>query len=200
MVKKNEKVVCGNKVRNILIAQGKELRNRRDYFLKNVKDLTKLYLIISNHYIYLKQYNMKKRANILQNFYFICWFWIYKYIAMTSEYSRMKNSRISLFLPFNYPYVFKYVCRLPWRFRWWRICLQFRRPGFDTWFGKILWKRAWQPTPVFLPGESSWTEEPGRLQSKGSHRKGHDWATNYKHKYVCGHVSVTLYYFSFLYG
>ena len=27
---------------------------------------------------------------------------------------------------------------------------------------------AWQPTPVFLPGESPWTEEPGRLQSMGS--------------------------------
>ena len=23
------------------------------------------------------------------------------------------------------------------------------------------WKRAWLPTPVFLPGESPWTEEPG---------------------------------------
>ena len=28
-------------------------------------------------------------------------------------------------------------------------------------------KRVWQPTPVFLPGESPWTEEPGRLQSIG---------------------------------
>ena len=26
------------------------------------------------------------------------------------------------------------------------------------------WRRKWQPTPVFLPGESPWTEEPGRLQ------------------------------------
>ena len=26
--------------------------------------------------------------------------------------------------------------------------------GFDPWVGKIPWKRAWQPTPVFLPGES----------------------------------------------
>ena len=25
----------------------------------------------------------------------------------------------------------------------------------------------WQPTPVFLPGESPWTEEPGGLQSVG---------------------------------
>ena len=44
------------------------------------------------------------------------------------------------------------------------------RPGFDPWVGKILWRRAWQPTPVFLPGESPWTEEPGGLQSIGSQR------------------------------
>ena len=29
-----------------------------------------------------------------------------------------------------------------------------RRPKFDPWVGKIPWKRKWQPTPVFLPGES----------------------------------------------
>ena len=28
------------------------------------------------------------------------------------------------------------------------------RPGFNPWVGKISWRRAWQPTPVFLPGES----------------------------------------------
>ena len=33
------------------------------------------------------------------------------------------------------------------------------------WVGKIPWRRAWQPTPVFLPGESPCTEEPGGLQS-----------------------------------
>ena len=37
--------------------------------------------------------------------------------------------------------------------------------GFDLWVRKIPWKRAWQPSPVFLPGESPWTEEPGELQS-----------------------------------
>ena len=25
---------------------------------------------------------------------------------------------------------------------------------FDPWVGKIPWSRAWQPTPVFLPGDS----------------------------------------------
>ena len=33
----------------------------------------------------------------------------------------------------------------------WRSC---RRPRFNPWVRKIPWRRAWQPTPVFLPGES----------------------------------------------
>ena len=32
-----------------------------------------------------------------------------------------------------------------------------------------------QPTPVFLPGGIPWTEEPGGLQSVGSHRVRPDW-------------------------
>ena len=40
--------------------------------------------------------------------------------------------------------------------------------------GKIPWRRAWQPTSVFLPGESPWTEEPGGLQSMGLQRVRHD--------------------------
>ena len=31
---------------------------------------------------------------------------------------------------------------------------QHKRRGFDPWVGKIPCKRAWQSTPVFLPGES----------------------------------------------
>ena len=70
---------------------------------------------------------------------------------------------------------------------WWlrreRICLQCRRPGSDPWVGKIPQRRAWQPSPVFLPGESLWTEEPGRLQSMGSQRVGHDWVSTAQHKW-----------------
>ena len=29
-----------------------------------------------------------------------------------------------------------------------------RDSGFNPWVGKIPWRKAWQPTPVFLPGES----------------------------------------------
>ena len=38
---------------------------------------------------------------------------------------------------------------------------------WETWVEKIPSRRAWQPTPVFLPGESPRTEEPGGLQSMG---------------------------------
>ena len=31
---------------------------------------------------------------------------------------------------------------------------QCRRRGFDSWLRKVPWRRKWQPTPVFLPGES----------------------------------------------
>ena len=50
------------------------------------------------------------------------------------------------------------------------------RGTFHPWVGKILWGRARQPTPVSLPRESPWKEEPGRLQSTGSHIVGHDWS------------------------
>ena len=32
--------------------------------------------------------------------------------------------------------------------------LQCRRCRFDPWVGNIPWRQKWQPTPVFLPGES----------------------------------------------
>jgi len=47
---------------------------------------------------------------------------------------------------------------------------QCRRPGFNPRVRKTPWKRAWQATPGFLPGESAWTEEPGGLQSMGSQK------------------------------
>ena len=34
------------------------------------------------------------------------------------------------------------------------VCLQFRRPKFIPWMGKIPWRRKWQPTLLLLPGKS----------------------------------------------
>ena len=70
-----------------------------------------------------------------------------------------------------------------------KICLQCRRPGFHSWVRKIPWRRKWQPTPVFLPGEfhcqrsqagySPWTR-------KSQTRLSDQITTMYKIKaYVC---------------
>ena len=54
---------------------------------------------------------------------------------------------------------------------------------WETWVRALVWedpwRKAWQPTPVFPPGESPWIMEPGRLQSIGSQRVRHDWATKH---------------------
>ena len=31
---------------------------------------------------------------------------------------------------------------------------RYKRRGFHPWVGNIPWRKAWQPTPVFLPRES----------------------------------------------
>ena len=35
-------------------------------------------------------------------------------------------------------------------------CRRHKICEFDSWVGKILWRRKWQSTPVFLPGKSHW--------------------------------------------
>ena len=68
-------------------------------------------------------------------------------------------------------------------------------------------------TPVFLSGESSWTEVPGGLQSMGLQRIGHDCVTHTLHKRskevktttmfvtkiwcVCVYMCVYIYFFFF---
>jgi len=67
------------------------------------------------------------------------------------------DANIMFFLkvsPFIYIYwLTKVYFGLPWWLRWLRICLQWERPRFDSWVGKIHLRREWLPTPVFLPEE-----------------------------------------------
>ena len=39
-----------------------------------------------------------------------------------------------------------------------------RRHRFNSWVGKIPWRRKCQPTPVTLPGRIPWTKEPGGIE------------------------------------
>ena len=57
---------------------------------------------------------------------------------------------------------------------------QCRRRGFDLWVGKIPWRRTWQPTPVFLPGEPHGQRSPaGTVHGVAkSWMQLSDWMTN----------------------
>ena len=74
----------------------------------------------------------------------------------------------------------KLYCLLPWWLRGLSVCLQCGRPEFDPWVGKIPGEGNSNPfqysclETVLLP----WREEPGRLQSMGSRRVRHNWATS----------------------
>ena len=121
--------------------------------------------------------------------------------------------------------IFFSMFKLSWCLSGKEYACQYRRHKrceFNPWVGKMPWRRAWQPSPIFLPGESHgerslvgyspwghkesdkaevtqhthimgkdmathssilawripWREEPGRLQSMGLQRVGHNWMTN----------------------
>ena len=48
------------------------------------------------------------------------------------------------------------------------------RCTFDPWIGKIALEEDMATHPSILDWRIPWTEEPGRLQSTGSQRVGHD--------------------------
>ena len=61
------------------------------------------------------------------------------------------------------------------------IC-QCRRHRFNPWVGKILWRREWKPTPVFLPGKSHGQRSlAGGLSSMELQRVGHNLSTERTH-------------------
>ena len=65
------------------------------------------------------------------------------------------------------------------------VC-QLRRgnwPSFNPWARKMPWRRAWQPSPACLPGESH-GQEPDGLQSMGSQRVWCDWS-NLAGMHIC---------------
>ena len=58
---------------------------------------------------------------------------------------------------------------------------QWRKAGFDLWVRKIPWRRKWQPTAVFLPGESH-----GQRRLVGFSPRGRkEWATTECPHFTC---------------
>ena len=61
-----------------------------------------------------------------------------------------------------------FIYLLPWWLGQERTCLQCQKPGFDPWVLKMLWRRAWVPTAVFLSGEPH-----GQRSLAGCSPRGH---------------------------
>ena len=67
------------------------------------------------------------------------------------------------------------LCRFPWWLSGKESACQYRRCRFNPW--KILWRRKWQPTPVFLPGKSHAQRSLSGYSSWSHKRIRHNWAT-----------------------
>ena len=84
------------------------------------------------------------------------WAAVYGVAQSRTRLKRLSSSSSSTLLSMHSYYVKKTICILG------GIggkepacqCRKYKRPRFNPWGGKIPWRRAWYPTPVFLPGES----------------------------------------------
>ena len=65
-------------------------------------------------------------------------------------------------------------------------CRRLKRCGFDPWVGKTPWRRKWQPTPVFLPGNSHGQRSLMRPQ------KSQTWLSDWTKTTHVSHISVKL--------
>ena len=54
-------------------------------------------------------------------------------------------------------------------------CMRYKTHRSSPWVGKIPWRRKWQPTPVFLPGESHGQRSLVSYTPWWRKRVGHDW-------------------------
>ena len=74
---------------------------------------------------------------------------------------------------FSFSLLLSLILGFPWWLRWLKICLQFRRPEFNPWVGKIPLEEGVAAHSSILSWRIPGTEEPGGLQSIGSQRVGH---------------------------
>ena len=72
---------------------------------------------------------------------------------------------------------------------------------WETWVRSLSWE---DPLEEDMATDSSilawripWTEEPGMLQSMGSQRVSHDWATKHTHIYIYTYTHIYVYIFCY---
>ena len=66
------------------------------------------------------------------------------------------------------------------------------RCRFNPWVKEIPWRRKWQSSPVFLPGKFHAQRSLVGLQSMGSQRVRHNWATKHTAGFLVSQSCLTL--------
>ena len=79
-------------------------------------------------------------------------------------------------------------------------CRRNEKHGFDPWVGKILWKRAWQPTPVFLPGEFHGQRSLAGCSPWGCKESDVTEQLTYTHSCVVFHNKVTNLWWNYIFS
>ena len=64
------------------------------------------------------------------------------------------------------------------------------RLGFDPRDGEIPWRRAWQPTPVFLPGDSHGQRSLASYGSEGHKESDTTEVTEHTHEHLNKNMSA----------
>ena len=82
------------------------------------------------------------------------WPWQMEEEFLTSSHSRTQQEVNTWGLQYLRLRILLYTFGLPWWLSDEESTFQCRRHRFDPWVRKILWRRRWQPTPVFLSEES----------------------------------------------
>ena len=81
-------------------------------------------------------------------------------------------------------------------------CRRCKSHSFYPWVGKVPWRRKWQPTPTFLPGESHWQRSVVDYSPQGcresdttgwlTHTHTHTYTVNMIKMKICKEVSHLL--------
>ena len=76
--------------------------------------------------------------------------------------------------------------------RWESVCLQYGRPWFNPWVGKISCRRKWQSTPVFLLGKSyGWRSLVGYSPWGRKKSDRTEWPHSLTHEYLQDLLELT---------
>ena len=106
---------------------------------------------------------------------------------MYQPFTRQSSGVISLSLiPFN-TVIYSHL-RLPLWLSWYRICLQCRRPGFNSWVGKTPLEKGKATHSTILAWRIPWT-----VWSMGSQRVGHNCDFHFYNSHLTSLLALKYY-------